>query len=81
MSELMRGNVKKNIKSKKEDGVEMIGFPATEEELLSNMIRTAKDLKTHFQSKGVHSPEGITRYYEDQGDFLTIEDLERNNFA
>ena len=69
MSELMRGNVKKNIKSKKEDGVEMIGFPATEEELLSNMIKTAKDLKTHFQSKGVHSPEGITRYYEDQGFF------------
>ena len=23
-----------------------------EEELLSNMIKTAKDLKTHFQSKG-----------------------------
>ena len=40
-----------------------------EEELLSNMIKTAKDLKTHFQSKGVHSPEGITRYYEDQGFF------------
>ena len=52
-----------------------------EEELLSNMIRTAKDLKTRFQNEGVHSPEGITRYYEDQGDFLTIEDLERNNFA
>ena len=69
MSELMRGNVKKNIKSKKEDGVEMIGFPATEEELLSNMIRTAKDLKTRFQNEGVHSPEGITRYYEDQGFF------------